>query len=73
MKMPARTGREDLVGREARVVSGSKPERGRNYLVRVDGELWTARSDAALHAGDSVVIMSVRGNVLLVKPKADVG
>ncbi|MEJ2695749.1 MAG: NfeD family protein [Candidatus Sulfobium sp.] len=70
MKMPSRTGAEYLVGREAKVVSRSGPGYGTQYQVRVDGELWSARSSDALAPGDSVTVAEIKSNVLIVERKS---
>lgn len=72
MKMPPKTGAECLVGREAEVASRTEQPQGKQYMVRVDGELWTAQSSESLQAGDVVVIVEVRSNALLVKRKGDI-
>lgn len=70
MKMPARTGREYLIGREAEVVSPSRQGDWAEYLVRADGELWSAHSSDLLEVGESVTIKAVKSNALIVERKA---
>jgi membrane protein implicated in regulation of membrane protease activity len=70
MKLPAKTGAEYLVGKEARVVSKSGPAYELQYLVRLDGELWSARSNDVLEPGERVIITAIRSNSLIVKHKA---
>jgi membrane protein implicated in regulation of membrane protease activity len=67
MMMPSRTGAEYLVGMEAKVVYRSGLGYGTQYLVRVDGELWSARNSDLLEAGGSVIITAVKSNTLMVK------
>jgi membrane-bound serine protease (ClpP class) len=52
-------GAEALVGQTAVVAT--------NTQVRVAGELWEARSDAALRVGDHVVVRAVDGLTLVVE------
>ena len=52
------TGAEALIGKTAVVSSPTQ--------VRVGGELWEARSDRVLIAGDKVVVHGVEGLTLLV-------
>ena len=52
------TGVEALIGKTAVVRSPTQ--------VRVGGELWEARSDRVLIAGDKVVVHAVEGLTLLV-------
>ena len=54
-------GAEALPGRVGTVVAAGAPV-GR---VRVDGELWSARSEAPLAAGDRVVVVSVGPDLAL--------
>ena len=58
-------GAEALVGRTGAVVSAGPAVAS----VRVEGELWRARSDTPLEAGDRVVVVAVEaGLTLLVRP-----
>ncbi|MGE5189941.1 MAG: NfeD family protein [Gemmatimonadota bacterium] len=66
MKRPRMTGAECLVGKTAEVVARSTLGYGPQFVVRVFGELWSARCDDALQRGDSVVIVSVQGNCVVV-------
>lgn len=54
-------GAEALPGRSGTVVAARAPV-GR---VRIDGELWRARSDAPLEAGDRVVVIAVEPDLTL--------
>lgn len=58
-------GAETLVGRRATVVRALTP-RG---LVKLDGELWEARSEYDLLPGDEVLVRAVDGLVLQVEPR----
>jgi membrane protein implicated in regulation of membrane protease activity len=62
----ASVGVETLVGRTAVVVRALTP-RGQ---VKIDGEVWEARSDHDLLPGDEVVVAGVDGLVLEVEPRA---
>jgi membrane protein implicated in regulation of membrane protease activity len=57
-------GVEALVGRRATTVGPLL----RTGQVRVDGELWDARSEAEVEPGEPVVIRAVNGLVLDVEP-----
>lgn len=58
-------GAETLVGRPATVVRALTP-RGQ---VKLDGELWEARSEYDLLPGEEVVVRAVDGLVLDVDPR----
>jgi membrane-bound serine protease (ClpP class) len=62
-KRPVVTGSEALIGAEGEAVTWQGGE-GR---VRVKGEIWLARSDASLAAGNRVKIVGRDGLVLLVQ------
>jgi membrane protein implicated in regulation of membrane protease activity len=57
-------GAETLVGRVAVAVTGLDP-RGQ---VRLDGELWSAESDVPVDPGGEVVVLTVQGVTLRVRP-----
>ena len=61
-KKKARVGVEMLVGRTA-VALGAIAPRGQ---VRVDGEIWEARSESPLARGDEAVVRAVEGLTLVV-------
>ncbi len=65
MRRPVATGTQSMIGETAEVVADFTG-RGR---VRYGGELWNARSDAALHAGESARIVKVEGLTLWVEPQ----
>ncbi|TML24618.1 MAG: NfeD family protein [Actinobacteria bacterium] len=60
----ARVGIETLVGRAAVAVSRVDPG-GR---VKLDGELWGARSETTIETGAAVVVRDVEGLTLVVEP-----
>jgi membrane-bound serine protease (ClpP class) len=60
----ARVGVQMLVGKTA-VALGAIAPRGQ---VRVDGEIWEARSEAPVARGEDVVVSGVDGLTLLVVP-----
>jgi membrane-bound serine protease (ClpP class) len=65
LRHPVATGREGMIGAAAEVVADFS---GRGQ-VRYGGELWNARSSAALHAGDTARIVRVEGLTLWVEPE----
>lgn len=67
MKKRPKTGAESLIGAEAEVVSRLKPGDHAQYLVRSQGELWSAKSPNVLHPGETVSIGAIDGITLIVK------
>ncbi|MGH8276387.1 MAG: NfeD family protein, partial [Steroidobacteraceae bacterium] len=65
-RRPVATGTQGMVGDLAEVV-GDFSGTGR---VRYGGELWNARSEAALHAGDLTRIVRVEGLTLWIEPRS---
>ena len=65
MRHPVATGTEGMIGADAEVVADFTGK-GR---VRYGGELWNARSNAALHAGELARIVRVEGLTLWVEPQ----
>jgi len=65
MRRPVATGTQGMIGESAEVVADFTGK-GR---VRYGGELWNARSEAALHAGDLARIVRVEGLTLWVEPR----
>jgi membrane protein implicated in regulation of membrane protease activity len=61
-----KTETEKLIGREAETVKSLAPE----GLVRIDGELWTARAhgDEAVSAGTRIRVTGTDGLILIVEP-----
>ena len=64
--LPIKTGRESMVGKTAEALSGVDQTGGR---VFVEGESWSAVSDAPIAAGQLTEIVSIKGLTLTVKPK----
>ena len=62
----ARVGVESLVGRTAVALNRLSP----GGQVRVDGEIWEARSEAPVARGDEVVVRAVEGLTLVVERSA---
>ena len=69
LRRPVVTGAQGLIGEAGEVVS-LKAGVGRECLVKANGELWSARCDAGLQPGDSVVIRGIEGIRLKVAPAA---
>jgi membrane protein implicated in regulation of membrane protease activity len=67
MKKKPASGVEALVGTEARVVSSLEANEDAQYLVKIRGETWKAKSNELLVQGDTVKIMSLDGLILFVK------
>lgn len=62
---PVVTGRQQLVGERAEAVADFAAGEGR---VRVHGEIWLARSDHPIAAGDRVIVRDIDGLTLSVEP-----
>lgn len=62
-RRPVQTGREAMVGVEGVVIRD-----GPLAVVRVSNELWNAKSDGALVAGEAVRVVAVDGLRLRVEP-----
>ncbi len=65
---PIRTGAAALVGRSAIVLERIENREGVG-CVRIDGEVWTARTyddDEVIDAGDQVQVVEIRGATALV-------
>ena len=58
------TGAEGMVGERGEAISRCDPV-GR---VRVRGEIWNARCEGGVEAGERVVVAAVEGLTLVVKP-----
>ncbi|SEM06059.1 NfeD family protein [Halomonas caseinilytica] len=63
-RRPARTGPEELLGSEARVLEGF---RGEGH-VRLHGERWNARSEVFLESGQVVRVVDMDGLTVVVEP-----
>ena len=61
MRLPLQDGFQSLIGTEAEVVSTSAPDHSAQYLIRSQGELWSAYSTDALDIGEPVNIVAVKG------------
>jgi membrane-bound serine protease (ClpP class) len=64
MRHPVATGTQSMIGESAEVIADFTGK-GR---VRYGGELWNARSERALHAGELARIVKVEGLTLWVEP-----
>lgn len=64
-RQKVRTGVEAHVGESAEVISACAPE-GR---VRFRGEIWRARAERPLAAGEAATISAVEGLTLVVEPE----
>lgn len=71
MRRPIASGAESLIGTEAEVVSSINPNKHGKYLVRVGGELWSARCAGSLRPGDNVIIAAIDGIKLVVQSHND--
>lgn len=67
MKYPRMIGAESLLGKTAEVVSKTSLGYVPPYMIRILGELWSADSKDLLQIGETVKIVSVQGNSVLVK------
>ena len=65
MRHPVATGTQGMIGASAEVVADFTGK----GKVRYGGELWNARSDRPLHAGDAARIVKVEGLTLWVEPQ----
>ncbi len=61
------TGSESLIGAAGEVVSKLGPGDHAKYLVRSQGELWSANSPDPLQTGETVIIAAVDGIRLVVR------
>jgi membrane protein implicated in regulation of membrane protease activity len=69
MRRIPRIGVESLVSTDAEVISKINPGHRAQYLVRSQGELWSARCPSVLEIGEIVRIAAVDGISLLVNHK----
>lgn len=67
-RQPVMTGREDMIGSTARVVSWD----GRGGRVHAHGEAWRAVGPAGLTAGQDVTIKTIEGLTVEVEPLVEV-
>jgi membrane protein implicated in regulation of membrane protease activity len=68
MRQPMQDGFQSLIGTEAEVISELSPTRPAKYLIRSQGELWSAYSTDALDIGEWVNIVAVKGISVVVEP-----
>ena len=61
MMKPIQDGFQSLIGTEAEVVSKRALTHSARYLVRAQGELWSAYSADIIEIGEQVNIVAVRG------------
>lgn len=61
MRSPVTTGREHLEHARGQVVASDGPGR---YRVRVEGELWLARTAEVLEPKQEIIVTGLDGNVL---------
>ncbi len=61
MRKPLQDGFQSLIGTESEVVSRLSPGNLAKYLVRSQGELWSAYSTDNLQPGEAVNIVAVKG------------
>jgi len=61
MRKPIQDGFQSLIGTEAEVVSTLAPDHSAKYLIRSQGELWSAYSTDTLQPGEPVNIVAVKG------------
>jgi membrane protein implicated in regulation of membrane protease activity len=74
MRRPVATGAESLIGKDAEVISISRPDYGAPYMVQVENVMWSAVSFDDLQPGEIVMITAVESNKLIVKSKnIDIG
>jgi membrane protein implicated in regulation of membrane protease activity len=69
---PVKTGKESLIGRDVEITARTNGTRPR-YTIRIEGELWTARSNDVLKTGEEVTITASEDNTLIVSRKDDTG
>ena len=67
MRKPIQDGFQSLIGTEAKVVSRLASDGSIKYLVRSQGELWSAYSTDTLQSGEPVKIVAVKGIGMVVE------
>ena len=70
MRKPLRDGFHSLLGTEAQVVSKLAPDHFAQYLVRSQGELWSAYAKDTFRPGEPANIVAIQG-ISLVIERAD--
>jgi membrane protein implicated in regulation of membrane protease activity len=68
MRKPLQDGFQSLIGTEAEVVSKLAPSYSAQYLVRSQGELWSAYATDTFQTGDQVNILAVKGISVVIEP-----
>lgn len=71
MRKPPRDGFQSLIGTKAEVVSELETGHSAQYLVRSQGELWTAYSTDTFQPGERVKIVAVKGIGVVVERAED--
>ena len=64
---PALTGSEEMVGSPGKVIDWT----GDHGQVRVQGEIWQARSQGPLEPGRPIQVLSMDGLILVVEPQSE--
>jgi membrane protein implicated in regulation of membrane protease activity len=67
MRQPMQDGFQSLIGTEAEVVSRLTPKQSAQYLIRSQGELWSAYSTDTFQPGEPVNIVAVKGIGVVIK------
>ena len=67
IRQPLQDGFHSLIGTQAEVVSKLSPGHHAQYLVRAEGELWSAHCADVLQPGETVNIAAVNGIRLVVE------
>ncbi|MFC1958476.1 NfeD family protein [Chloroflexota bacterium] len=67
MRKPVQDGFQSLIGTETEVVSRLASDGSIKYLVRSQGELWSAYSTDVLETGELVNIVALKGIGVVVK------
>jgi membrane protein implicated in regulation of membrane protease activity len=68
-RIPVATGARGLINQDAIVVSKTAGRFRETYTVQVEGELWNARSDDNIQAGETATIVEAKGNLLAIRKK----
>ncbi len=67
MKKPMQDGFQSLIGTQAKVVSKLMSDGSAKYLVRSQGELWSAHTRDTIEVGEQVNIVAVKGIGIVVE------
>jgi inner membrane protein len=68
-RIPVATGARGLINRDVVVVSRTAGRLRDIYTVQVEGELWNARSNENIQAGETATIIEAKGNLLAIRKK----